>query len=237
VILQAPSPGESRVGGFDARKRDVPSSRPSQRRVALRAAFQQRTRAAYQDAILHAAERVFRALGYFDAKMADIARETGVSVGTLYHYFDNKEAVVLALAQREHDEFFGGIDQFCSVSDPVARLEALATFMLRFFEERGDLFAIYTKMGLSNENECRRLGGLVGVQGYLGLLGVLEEAMSEASKNGQLRVDWSPRQLAAALAGMLNSAIFLWMHDGRAGPLADRGKGVLDLFLKGARNS
>jgi AcrR family transcriptional regulator len=203
--------------------------------LALRAAFQQRTRAAYQEAILQAAERVFRAVGYFDAKMADIGRETGVSVGTLYHYFENKEAVVLALAQREHVEFVGCIDRYCNIADPVARLEAMVTFTLRFFEERGDLFPVY-KLGLANENECRRLGGQVALQTHLRLLAVLEEAMNEACESGHLRVDWSPRRLAAALMGMLHSAIFVWMHDGRVGPLADHGKGVLDLFLKGARS-
>ncbi len=202
---------------------------------ALREAVQQSTRAAYQDAILKAAETVFRRMGYFEAKMADIAQETGVSVGTLYNYFDSKENVVVSLAQRLHDEFFSGLDD-CRDGDPVSRIEALVSSVLGFFEKRGDLFAIYTNMGLTNENECRRLGGLVGVEGYLRLVSVFEEALGEAAARGEVRRDWTAHELAAALCGMLNASIFVWMHQGRDGKLADRGRGVLDLFMKGARN-
>jgi AcrR family transcriptional regulator len=211
--------------------------RSSVPRAALREVVQQHTRAAYQDAILNAAERVFGKLGYFEAKMADIAQETGVSVGTLYNYFDSKEAVVLALAQRKHEEFFSRLDDCADVSPPLARLEALVGSMLSFFEERGDLFAVYLGMGLSNENECRRIGGLIGVESYLRFIAVLEAALSDAAELGQVRRDLAPRALGTTLGGMLNAAIFSWMHEGRAGPLAERGKAVLDLFMNGARNT
>ena len=213
------------------------NSRSSPPRAALREVVQQHTRAAYQDAILNAAERVFGKLGYFETKMADIAQETGVSVGTLYNYFDSKESVVVALAQRKHDEFFARLDDCRGVTPPLARLEVLVGSMLSFFEERGDLFAIYLGMGLTNENECRRIGGLVGVEGYLRYLAVLEAAVSDAAELGQVRPDLSPRMLATALGGMLNATIFAWMHDGRTGPLTERGKAVFDLFMTGAQDT
>ncbi len=210
------------------------NSRSLRPRAALREAVQQHTRAAYQDAILKAAEKVFARMGYFDAKMADIAQQTGVSVGTLYNYFDSKEDVVVSLAQRLHDEFFSGLDE-CRGTTPLRRLEALVGSVLSFFEARGDLFAIYTNMGLTNENECRRLGGLVGVEGYLRLVAVFEGALRDAAAAGQIRKDFDPHELAAALCGMLNASIFVWMHHDRAGKLVDRGPGVLDLFMKGAQ--
>lgn len=49
--------------------------------------------------ILEAAARVFRAEG-FDATTNRIAELAGVSVGTLYEYFPNKEALLAELAQR-----------------------------------------------------------------------------------------------------------------------------------------
>jgi AcrR family transcriptional regulator len=213
------------------------NSRSSPPRAALREVVQQHTRAAYQDAILNAAERVFGKLGYFETKMADIAQETGVSVGTLYNYFDSKENVVVALAQRKHDEFFARLDDCQGVAAPLVRLEAFVDSMLGFLEERGDLFAIYLGMGLSNENECRRIGGLVGIEAYLKFLAVLEAVLSDAAALGQVRRDLSPRVLATALGGMLNATLFRWMHDGRTGPLTERGKAVFDLFMNGARNT
>jgi AcrR family transcriptional regulator len=80
------------------------------------------------DAILDAARTVFLRDGYANARMADIAAEAGVAVGTLYLYFDSKEALTQALALR----FFG---KLCAAALPA--LEAIegpddvATFVHR----------------------------------------------------------------------------------------------------------
>lgn len=43
-----------------------------------------------REAILRAAIRVFARNGYFNSKVADIARESGVADGTVYIYFKSK---------------------------------------------------------------------------------------------------------------------------------------------------
>lgn len=50
--------------------------------------------------ILDAAFAVFRARGYAAATMDEIARGAGVSAGTIYRYFDGKEAMFRALVER-----------------------------------------------------------------------------------------------------------------------------------------
>ncbi len=52
--------------------------------------------------ILQAALRVFARKGFVATRMQDIAAEADLSVGILYHYFENKEALVGALLE----EFF-----------------------------------------------------------------------------------------------------------------------------------
>jgi AcrR family transcriptional regulator len=47
--------------------------------------------------ILDGARQVFRARGFDGASMGDIAKAAGVSKGTLYVYFDSKEALFAAL--------------------------------------------------------------------------------------------------------------------------------------------
>ena len=47
--------------------------------------------------ILDAARRVFAARGFHVTKMSDIAREAGVSQGTLYHYFRSKDDLFTSL--------------------------------------------------------------------------------------------------------------------------------------------
>ena len=47
-----------------------------------------------REAILRAAITVFAHNGYFNAKVADIAREAGVADGTVYLYFKSKEEIL-----------------------------------------------------------------------------------------------------------------------------------------------
>lgn len=55
------------------------------------------------DALLEAALRVFAEVGFDRAQMSDIAREANVSIGTLYHYVEGKDALLLLCAA----QFFG----------------------------------------------------------------------------------------------------------------------------------
>lgn len=54
--------------------------------------------------ILDAADRVFASVGYEAATTNAIAREAGASVGSLYQFFPDKEAILLALAARYREE-------------------------------------------------------------------------------------------------------------------------------------
>jgi AcrR family transcriptional regulator len=60
---------------------------------------QDRAKRSYE-ALLDAAERLFGRDGYDEVGTPQIAAEAGVSVGTLYRYFDDKKAVYLAIVRR-----------------------------------------------------------------------------------------------------------------------------------------
>jgi len=50
--------------------------------------------------ILNAAEEVFTSKGFDEARMDDIAEETGLSKGTLYLYFKSKDDLIFAILDR-----------------------------------------------------------------------------------------------------------------------------------------
>lgn len=51
--------------------------------------------------IVDAAERLVKGNGLHQLKLRDIAKESGKSLGNLYNYFQNKEAIIEALVERE----------------------------------------------------------------------------------------------------------------------------------------
>ena len=48
-------------------------------------------------AILRAAIKVFARSGFFNSKVADVAREAGVADGTVYLYFKNKDDILVSI--------------------------------------------------------------------------------------------------------------------------------------------
>jgi AcrR family transcriptional regulator len=64
----------------------------------------ERTKAANRAAILEAARDVFAELGYEAAGVRDIIRRTDLASGTFYNYFDDKDAVFVALIAETGEE-------------------------------------------------------------------------------------------------------------------------------------
>jgi AcrR family transcriptional regulator len=60
---------------------------------------QQRSRETYEK-ILTVATEIFSELGYSGTTTNKVAEAAGISIGTLYHYFPDKDALLYALAQR-----------------------------------------------------------------------------------------------------------------------------------------
>ena len=56
------------------------------------------------DAILEAAAQILQSDGEEKLNTNRIAERAGFSIGTLYQYFADKEAIVAALAERERDK-------------------------------------------------------------------------------------------------------------------------------------
>ena len=66
--------------------------------------------------IVDAAERCVKAKGLHYLKLRDVARESGKSLGNLYNYFQNKEAIVEALVERALGELLAAEDMLRSAA-------------------------------------------------------------------------------------------------------------------------
>ena len=60
---------------------------------------------ARREQILAGAQRVFARHGYEGATVARLEEETGLSRGAIFNYFENKEALFVALVRRSSDRF------------------------------------------------------------------------------------------------------------------------------------
>lgn len=82
--------------------------------------------AARRNAILDAATRQIAARGYAALTIADVLAEAGVSKGALYHYFANKEELLVGVIERRIDAWADRVDAALRQADgPVDRLVLL----------------------------------------------------------------------------------------------------------------
>lgn len=107
-------------------------TRPAVKKQTAMRTRRARERAHREDDVLGAAERVFALHGYRAASMAEIAREAGYAVGSLYKFFDSKDALFLRLLERRLADFESVIEAAIrSAATAVEQLEAVALAMAR----------------------------------------------------------------------------------------------------------
>ncbi len=104
-----------------------------------------------QNEILDAAAIVFANNGYHGANIPEICSQAGVSVGALYKYFNNKEAVFIAILKRMGDllanEFYGKIQiNENSILTTIEDILRSMTFTSEFNKYR-QYFILYLDIG------------------------------------------------------------------------------------------
>ena len=124
----------------------TPRKSPSQRRSGVTV-----------DVIIEGAIRVLLEDGYGALTTVRVARRAGVSVGSLYQYFPNKQAVVAEIVRRRAAEIIAVVTRVDTdpESDPASAVSTLIAALLR--EKRQDLPLARALAPAMAEVEGRRL--------------------------------------------------------------------------------
>src|SRR5438128_12406693 len=80
-----------------------------------------------REQIMKAAMACFAKRGFHQASMHDISAEAGISVGLIYRYFENKEAVISAMADRHKQEIHELLERARHAPTLLESLEILFT--------------------------------------------------------------------------------------------------------------
>jgi len=92
------------------------------------------------DKIVKAAIRVFARNGFFDSRIAEIAKEADVADGTIYLYFNNKYDILITIFEEEMGKIIARVKQeIASFDDPREKLERFAYLHLILVQENRDL--------------------------------------------------------------------------------------------------
>jgi TetR/AcrR family fatty acid metabolism transcriptional regulator len=183
-------------------------------------------------AILRAAIRVFANNGYFNSKVADIAREAGVADGTVYLYFKSKEEILHSIFDRSMEEAIAdGRKQLEGVTDAREKLRRIALLHLERLGADRDL-AIVFQVELRGSTKFMKE---FSAAGFAEDLGLIRSTIEEGQRTGAFRPALNAKVAAKILFGALDEMATNWILSGRRYKLAPMADTVLDIFLNGVR--
>jgi TetR/AcrR family fatty acid metabolism transcriptional regulator len=181
-------------------------------------------------AIIRAAIRVFAHNGYFNSKVADIAREAGVADGTVYLYFKSKEEILHSIFDRSVEEAVADArKQLDAISDPPEKLRQIARLHLERLGADRDLAVVF-QVELRGSTKFMEEFSAAGFAEYLALI---RSTFEEGQRAGVFRADLNAKIVAKILFGALDEMATNWILSPRRYKLAPMADQVLDIFLNG----
>jgi len=161
-----------------------------------------------REAILRAAIRVFAHNGYFNSKVADIAREAGVADGTVYLYFKSKEDILHSIFDRSMEQAIAdGRQRLENIVDPRERLRTIAHMHLDRLGADREL-AIVFQVELRGSTKFMEEFSAAGFAEYLKLI---RSTFEEGQSAGVFRPELNARVVAKILFGALDEMATNWI--------------------------
>ena len=161
--------------------------------------------------IINAAEDVFTQKGFNEARMDDIADETGLSKGTLYLYFKSKDDLIIAILdrmfQREMRQMEGLDQAGLSAADAIWKMtEAVTNNILGFVRL---VPIVYQFLALAFRNKYVQKALKKYINQYIDMITPIIE---QGIKSGEFR-KVNAREVAIAMSAIIEGTLLLWVYD------------------------
>lgn len=161
-----------------------------------------------REGLLEAARTVFEDRGFNATRMSDIAEAAGVSHGTVYTWFESKDAVLRALVERLVEEVRESI-RVPDIADPVTRVRVANERYIEGYRAHARLLQVVEEVATTDAHFRRTLAGLRSAH----VQRVAREILRQQSE-GHIAQDIDPFVSAAALCAMVEGFSRQWLGRG-----------------------
>lgn len=188
--------------------------------------------------IIDAALKVFSTKGYASTRMADIAKEAGLSYGLVYHYFENKEKLFDAIVEDWWSGFYEELEMLRqSDISTETKLVEIIRYILEVYEKNPNQLSIFiteVSRGFVYHANSK------GKEKFNKLFALCKEIMTEGQKRGFLRNDIRANYLTYLFLGSIDSFLSILIL-GNEKLSTSRQKrftdGIMSVFLYGAASN
>ena len=160
--------------------------------------------------IIKKSAKLFNEKGYLSTSIQDIERVTGLSKGSIYGNFKNKEEVALEVFRYNFRYLFTGIDELVSKA-PTAKDQLMA--YVHFYRknyllvnEMGGCPLLNVSVDVDDTNPALKAKAIKYIKTW-------EKSVTHSVKQGQLAGEWNqevdPQTFFSRLAGLIQGGVFL----------------------------
>jgi TetR/AcrR family fatty acid metabolism transcriptional regulator len=183
------------------------------------------------ESILLAAIRVFARNGFFNSKVADVAKDAGVADGTVYLYFKNKEDLLISIFNYIIDEAIERarkeILTLDSSEDKIRKLAVLHLDLMGRDENLAKVFQVELRqMKFMEQFSTSKLSIYFEF---------IRTAIEQGQQVGLFRTTINPQIAAKVLYGALDEMVTNWILSRKEYNLSEMADPVVDIFLNGVK--
>ena len=183
-----------------------------------------------RERILRAAVDVFAEFGYFNAKVAQIAKAAGVADGTIYLYFDGKEDLLITIFREHTRNYLHSLEQhLANVNRADERLRIAVRHHLETLG-RDRALAVVSQVELRHSLKFMSLFSQQEVADYLN---VIRNVVEHGQEEGTFRRNVHPQLAAKSIFGVLDEMVTSWILSEKEYDLPAQAEQVADLILTG----
>lgn len=184
------------------------------------------------EAILRAAIKVFARGGFFNSKVADVAREAGVADGTVYLYFKNKDDILVSIFNHVSEQALLNARAILQeISDPLEKLRQIVDGHLNLYARDRDLAVVF-QVELRSSTKFMEQFSATKVTEYLDLIGAV---IADGQRQGKFRKDLNTKLTAKVLFGAIDEMVTNWVLTHKRYSLMSTAAPLLDIFFNGVR--
>lgn len=181
--------------------------------------------------IIDAAIKVFAQKGFYNSKVADVAREAGIADGTIYLYFKNKDDLLISLFETKVEElletFKNALLVFKSAKD---KLNAFIRLYFQLMEEQQDLAEVL-------QVELRQSSKFIKdyhPQKFFDFLNIIGDIIKEGQQNGEFDSTLPVNTTKLAIFGSIDELARQWILSfENKFDLKQTANKVASIFIKG----
>jgi TetR/AcrR family fatty acid metabolism transcriptional regulator len=184
--------------------------------------------------IIQSSIKVFARNGFFNSRIAEIAKEANVADGTIYLYFNNKYDILVTIFEEEIGKIIARVKQELALLDsPEEKLERFAALHLSLAEDNRDLAEIIQVELRQSSKFMKEYRN----KKFAEYVNIISQIVRQGQATGVFRADVMPGIFKRAFFGALDEMSRFWVLSSRKKySVSTAAKQISEFFLQGIRS-